>query len=1113
MSLIYDYPPSDTPHIIILPPPPSTDNKEPVQLYKRQLEQWRTQINDYHTAYKSMLEERYPSTKSYIRQLQSSNIGAMKHIWGLTKENLDYGVLRIGIGKIPSPLHYEIKWNSNLGTDLVYRSLDLCQESRTVSDAPVIVSLLPENGHKAVHIYGEEDLVYSTIQTMLLQLTLRYSPVDLSVSILASEHTGSRWRWFEDIYQENTSNHVWFEEGGRNYWEHNFFRHALETLRARKKNLSYQPLSATPLWIIVFDLFNADWQSNFHRVDQKRLFYELLTVGNQLRIIPIILSRGNVRLPNLDYTQLELFHTDISGCFRLHDPNALSQMRIGQLEPSIEPQLISALADKFAVLNDLVSPRGKIPSSLTLLDIFKSRDIDELDISARWKHHENNIDWLSVPIGVDESGETVSLEFSAYGSGTHGLIAGAIGTGKSELLTTLIMGLSVNYSPQLVNFILVDYKGSVGFWQFDSLPHCIEVVTNLSQNRVLRFFRVIRAEMERRSRIVADSLTKHIVDYQSRRYHHSQEPMPFLVIIIDDFAEMIAANPEYEQELKTITRLGRALGVHLILAAQRPISVLTDQFTANIKFRIGLRMETAEDSEEMLQVPDAANLPVNIPGRAYLKIGVDDVELIQIAYSSGRYKNDDNDDGFGKFSSLSEVLIEKLRNIPSMNSNSNVPLKTWTNPLPSFSEYNYHELMRKQLEENMHNSNSKIAVGLLDFYTHYEGIYIDISKSNCILFGEEHTGKTTFLQTFVLESIQLLDPNTFQIYLIDMGGGDLSNLRGLSHIGGYISRIETDRIERLLSGLQKLVHNRRVDLESAHIEDYFAYNQNHPDDLMIPVIVIIDEIDALMRWYPNLVGKYLSTILRYGRFVGIQFVVTSGTMDDSLENILYHFEQRLCLRLESMRDIEKILRLKAWEIDYSVGRGITVVDKQAYEFQIAPPLEVGWVKAKWANTTTNLPNILEATMPSRFFISYRKADSGMVTDRIHEKLVEEFGQDKVFLDIGSISKGDEWAETILNELEHCTALIAIIGRDWLSITDEDGRRRLDNPNDWVRIEVETALRRGILLVPVLVNDAPFPSEDELPGDLLGLLSRQILRVSREDFAYDMDKLIKALRKA
>ena len=224
------------------------------------------------------------------------------------------------------------------------------------------------------------------------------------------------------------------------------------------------------------------------------------------------------------------------------------------------------------------------------------------------------------------------MHLEAKKDGVHGLVAGGTGSGKSELLMTLIVGLALSYSPAILNFVLVDYEGGGAFKPFEHLPHCVDIVTNLNKAAVDRMFTAINAEIRRRQKLNADTGTKDIIEYRRKGLHETGEAYPHLFVIIDEYSEMIDDNPEYKAQLESITRVGRAQGVNLLLASQRPKGV-TDQMRANIKYRICLRVEQTDTSVEMLRRPDAAFLPNGVPGRGYLQVGNENLELVQISYT------------------------------------------------------------------------------------------------------------------------------------------------------------------------------------------------------------------------------------------------------------------------------------------------------------------------------------------------------------------------------------------------------------------------------------------------------------------------------------------------
>jgi hypothetical protein len=271
----------------------------------------------------------------------------------------------------------------------------------------------------------------------------------------------------------------------------------------------------------------------------------------------------------------------------------------------------------------------------------------------------------------------------------------------------------------VINFVLVDYKGGAAFDPFRTLPHCVDIVTNLQGTAGIRTFTALRSELNRRSKLIADTNSKHIVHYRQRGLHLTREPFPFLFIIVDEFAEMVKENPDFKAQLDSITRLGRALGVTLITATQRPAGAVTDQMRANMKFRICLRVETMEDSRELLRRSDAAFLPPNIPGRAYVQVGNENVELMQVARAGGPYTGPQIDatppviwlnrqrgdaqarpaGSLQEAPALSDVIVEIMARLAQSNPDIALQKKPWPDPLPAYLPLDV-EYIGKETERN-----------------------------------------------------------------------------------------------------------------------------------------------------------------------------------------------------------------------------------------------------------------------------------------------------------------------------------------------------------------------------------------------------------------------------
>lgn len=279
--------------------------------------------------------------------------------------------------------------------------------------------------------------------------------------------------------------------------------------------------------------------------------------------------------------------------------------------------------------NRKTEDEANLPKEIVLGQILETKTIDTNYVTTQWSYNAqaDNADWLSVPIGILPDGNVRNLHFSANADGTHALIAGTTASGKSELLQTLIMGLAIKYPPDIFQFILVDYAQSL---PLHDLPHCQNSITDYSEKNLLALLNMLRDELNRRQQLLMNKNRKDIIDYRRHMSLFDNQPFPHLFIVLDEYAEIFVEIPQFRSELDAISRLGRSLGVSLILSTQRPAGSISEQMRANTKLKIALRVEIQEDSLDLLNRSDAAFLPT-IPGRGYIQIGNGIPKLIQIA--------------------------------------------------------------------------------------------------------------------------------------------------------------------------------------------------------------------------------------------------------------------------------------------------------------------------------------------------------------------------------------------------------------------------------------------------------------------------------------------------
>ena len=290
----------------------------------------------------------------------------------------------------------------------------------------------------------------------------------------------------------------------------------------------------------------------------------------------------------------------------------------------------------------------ELPKSISFLSMFNVGRIEALNSLDRWKNN-NPVNSLAVPVGIDQNGDLFMMDAHEKAYGPHGLVAGTTGSGKSEWIITYILSLAVNFNPYEVQFVLIDYKGGGLAGSFENkelgikLPHVVATITNLDKSEIRRSIASIEAELKRRQRLFNEAREKlkdssmNIYKYQDYfRKGLLDEPMSHLYIISDEFAELKAQEPDFMDQLISTARIGRSLGVHLILATQKPSGVVDDQIWSNARFHVALRVQDKQDSNDMIKTPDAAYLKTT--GSFYLQVGNDEFYgLGQSAYAGYKY--------------------------------------------------------------------------------------------------------------------------------------------------------------------------------------------------------------------------------------------------------------------------------------------------------------------------------------------------------------------------------------------------------------------------------------------------------------------------------------------
>ena len=601
-----------------------------------------------------------------------------------------------------------------------------------------------------------------------------------------------------------------------------------------------------------------------------------------------------------------------------------------------------------------------IPSAARLLDVIAMPDPTPGQISERWRRGGRT---TAVPIGVTADGLfTVDLR----ADGPHGLVAGTTGAGKSELLQTLIASLAVANRPDAMTFVLIDYKGGSAFKDCARLPHTVGMVSDLDGHLTERALASLSAELKRREEILLHAGAKDIEDYWDvqRTVPHLQ-PLPRLVLIIDEFASLVAELPDFVTGLVGIAQRGRSLGVHLILATQRPAGVVSADIRANTNLRIALRVTDSTESSDVIDAPDAARIAKSTPGRCYVRSGASTPVAVQSARIGGRRPGPGQareatrvvpvpwqalgrplpsagtsapaDDGTmaTDLSVLVDAIATAARQLGVAEQHS-----PWLPPLPA--EITLDALPRGA--EQVTGDVAPIRFGITDIPARQarEPLAVDLAHGgHLVIAGAPRSGRSTVLRTIAGSVAASYSPADVHIYGLDGGTGALGPLAQLPHCGAVVARDQTDRVERLLATLRAEITRRQQLLAShgfAGVAEQRSSTQS-PDQRLSWMLLLFDWWEGYFAAFEQYdFGRLVEAmllILREGPAVGLRAVVTTDR-SALLGQIGTVFQRRLVLGLTDKDDAGNAgLNVRAMPAHQGPGRVMFMDGTQMLEAQVA----------------------------------------------------------------------------------------------------------------------------------------------------------------------------------
>jgi S-DNA-T family DNA segregation ATPase FtsK/SpoIIIE len=765
--------------------------------YLRHLSVLRRQARATVTRQREGLFYRHPDPE----QLWST-VGSHR-LWERRPADPDFAVVRVGVGPqtlattLVPPVTKPLDDLEPMTAGALRSFLDAYS---VVPDLPVALSM---RGFARVHVRGSPALV----RAMLVQLATFHAPDDLVLAVAAGPGRRASWEWVK-----------WLPHA-----RHPSRFDGLGAVRLVSDTVAGLELLLDgidgPHVVVVVD--GAD------RAGATRLLE-----GGSAGTTVVEVDGTPPRL--LDPATVVLTR-DASGALETATMAGVSSVGIAD---ELDPASAEAVARRLAPLR--LAGGDSLPTAdLGLLDLLGVAEPDAYTVADGWSPRPHR-DQLRVPIGVAADGNPVELDLkeSAHdGMGPHGLLIGATGSGKSELLRTLVLGLAATHSSAELNVVLVDFKGGATFASLDRLPHTAALITNLADElpMVDRMVDAINGELIRRQ-----ELLRRAGNYASRRDYEQARaagaalaPLPSLLVVCDEFSELLSAKPDFIDLFVQIGRLGRSLGVHLLLASQRLEEGRLRGLDTHLSYRIGLRTFSPFESRAVLGVPDAYELP-RAPGHAYLKAGTDPLRRFRVAYVSGPvplravgpaaprvlpFTTDRQAAAAPRAlpspagPSLLDALVDRI-------AGQGPPAhRVWLPPLASPSTLD--EVLGPPVvvpgrgltfaNPELHGA-LQVPVAVvdrpLDQRRDLLWFALDGAAGHVAVVGAPRSGKSTALRTLVCGLALTHTPAEARFYCLDFGGGGLSALRDLPHVGGVAGRHDTTAVRRTVGELTALLADR-----------------------------------------------------------------------------------------------------------------------------------------------------------------------------------------------------------------------------------------------------------------------------------------------------------------
>ncbi|MFI6676961.1 type VII secretion protein EccCa [Kribbella sp. NPDC050470] len=981
----------------------------------------------------------------------------VSRLWERRRTDSDFLQPRCGSGRVPVVPATVGQGGSAMEPPDQFMMAEANALVRRFTEMPDMPLTVPLDHVGNVSIVGDREGVVRIARSLLVQTAVFHAPEDVMIAAAYPQAALPDWHWL------------------------NWLPHVLD---AERKNgpTPFRRIAETPLKLsrlLSDDLSErVQWATESRRgsvafEDRRRLTRRLLVlhdtygevaaevrpqaddslVPGELGVTVLHLVADRLQEPSSVTMRITVYGDDV----RIEDLRGQYPMAASGQVDRMEAPIAEGIARELAPLRlsaESLDEDGQ-RDDVDFMGLIGITDVAKLDFHQLWQPRSDRA-FLRVPLGVDDSGAVVLVdlkESAQLGMGPHGLCVGATGSGKSEVLRTMVMALMATHSPEDLSFVLVDFKGGASFAPFERVPHVAGIITNLRDDASLieRAYKSLEGEVLRRQQVLKDAGNiANITDY---RLHRRQKPdmpaLPHLFVIIDEFGELLNERPDFIDLFLSIGRIGRSIGVHLLLSSQRVESGKLRGLETYLSYRLGLRTFSEEESRTVLDTTDAFHLPP-LPGFGFLKVDTSVYQRFRAAYVSGPYipPNDEviEDEGTDVRPheltpyQLSEAELEAAKPAAEAKATERTTgptelnvfvdqvrraaqqvLKIWLPPLPSActldalgGRADYVDGRGLQLAARA--PQMKPPVGVVDDPANQrqEVFRLDLTRAggHAAIVGGPQSGKTTALRTLVTSLAHTHTPQEVAIYALDLAGGGMQALSELPHVGGVALRTDRERIRRTVEEIRAMIDHRERVFRNHAIDTMEGLRKDHAEGGIqeLPtadVVLVIDNFGAIRTTFDEL-DEPITDILQRGSSYGVHVVASMMRWNDVRMQNQAMFGTMLELRLNDPSDSNIDRRLQ--EVLRKAGAGRMLVPGSKLYAQFALPRVDGVadddnlleileaqavaVRSTWQGPRAPQVRILPLQLPR-----------DQVADEVREPAVVPIGVDEralapVYLDLG-----------------------------------------------------------------------------------------------------------------